>query len=59
MVDTPGLFLSREVLDFGAIKSGESKTVPIFVLNSGAQQVYIRVSVVYIYMLFHIRHICI
>eukprot|EP00731_Ephydatia_muelleri_P015388 Em0008g1108a len=40
--DPSGLFLSRELLDFGILKSGETKTLPLYVLNSGPQQVYVK-----------------
>jgi len=39
---SPGLFLSRELLDFGMLKTGESKVLPLYVLNSEAHQVHIR-----------------
>jgi hypothetical protein len=45
--ETTGLYLSRELLDFGILKSGETKSLPLFVLNSSPHTVHIKsISVV-------------
>jgi hypothetical protein len=45
--ETSGLYLSRELLDFGILKSGETKSLPLFVLNSSPHTVHIKsISVV-------------
>lgn len=40
--DASGLFLSRELLDFGMIKSGGSARLPLYVLNAGPYQVEVK-----------------